>query len=240
MKRNLLLTVLLLISYFGFSQDIIILRENGSEIKSKVIEINDTTIKYKKWGNIDGPLYNIKISLVSMIKYINGQQDRFDEVSKNIDYTENEYLTLPLIDVPYYLISQNNNLKELESANSITERQRSGIWGHKTIKSIQGSTSNIRISNRDNLQFLIQLDDSKVNPHTICELYLLDIEGNRQHIVSTEGAHGKRKENGITLKFKKLNDTGLYQITFPKKLAKGEYFFSITEQTKVYAFGIDK
>jgi len=56
------------------AQDIII-KNDKAEIKSKVIELTSTTIKYKKWENQDGPLYNIEKTEVFMILYANGQRE---------------------------------------------------------------------------------------------------------------------------------------------------------------------
>jgi hypothetical protein len=56
------------------AQDIIVLR-NGDEIKSKVIEITPTEIKYKKFDNLGGPTIDILKSDVFMIKYANGTKD---------------------------------------------------------------------------------------------------------------------------------------------------------------------
>lgn len=254
MKLKITLIAFTFISYLGFSQDIII-RKNGSEIKSKVTEISESAIKYKKWDNIEGPVYSIQISLVSMIKYVNGQQEVFDdsikslgtnnqndnivETIRNVDEAVKKYPKLSIKGIPYFFNSQNNSLTELESTSSKTERLKSGAWGHVTIISISGITSNIRFTKKGNLQFLIQFDDPKENPYTLCELVLCEIKGHRQFIDYKEGAHGKIKQNGIPIEFKKLNDNGLYLITFSKNKSKGEYFFSLIGQNEVYAFGLD-
>lgn len=63
-----------------FSQDIIIDLELN-EIKSKIIEITESEIKYKKWENLGGPLYNISKNRVYMIIYENGQRDTFNKLT---------------------------------------------------------------------------------------------------------------------------------------------------------------
>lgn len=57
----------------SFAQDII-MKKNGDEINSKVLEINDSEIKYKKFDNIDGPSYILPKSEVFMIKYADGRK----------------------------------------------------------------------------------------------------------------------------------------------------------------------
>jgi hypothetical protein len=56
--------------------DIINLR-SGDMIIAKVIEINETQIKYKRCNNIDGPLIVINKNDVYSIKYTNGITDNF-------------------------------------------------------------------------------------------------------------------------------------------------------------------
>ncbi len=54
-----------------FGQDIMVLK-NSDEIKSKIVELTDFTIKYKKWENLNGPIYNINKRDVLFIRYENG------------------------------------------------------------------------------------------------------------------------------------------------------------------------
>jgi hypothetical protein len=58
----------------AFAQDVIVLR-SGDEIKSKVVEITPTEIKYKKFDNLEGPTIVILKSDVFMIKYENGTKE---------------------------------------------------------------------------------------------------------------------------------------------------------------------
>jgi hypothetical protein len=53
------------------SQDLII-KNDKTEIKSKVVEISDASIKYKRWDNQNGPNYSISPAEVFMIIYANG------------------------------------------------------------------------------------------------------------------------------------------------------------------------
>ena len=59
------------------AQDVIVKKDN-STILSKVLEISDIEIKYKKWNNQDGPIYTIKKTDVVSINYQNGDIDKFD------------------------------------------------------------------------------------------------------------------------------------------------------------------
>jgi hypothetical protein len=61
--------------------DIITLK-NGDEITAKVLEVSQTSIKYKKCNNLDGPLMIESIDNVFMIKYVNGSKDVFNKTAK--------------------------------------------------------------------------------------------------------------------------------------------------------------
>lgn len=76
MKKHLLLIVLFCASLMSMAQDVIV-KKDGTTIQSKVLEISETEIKYKKWSNQDGPLYSIKRSSVDSINYQNGDIELF-------------------------------------------------------------------------------------------------------------------------------------------------------------------
>jgi len=90
MKRILFLLLIGLSSNLIFAQDIIV-KQNGDEIKSKILEITNETIKYKEFEFQDGPTRNINISEVFMVIYENGKREKFtttenqnsEEVTKN-------------------------------------------------------------------------------------------------------------------------------------------------------------
>ena len=77
-----LLLILLCLPMIGFGQDNIILND-GKEIVAKIIEININDIKYKKFNNLNGPLYTLHIHDVFMIKYENGEKDVFEKKDVN-------------------------------------------------------------------------------------------------------------------------------------------------------------
>ena len=66
----------------AYSQDLII-KKNGDNIKCKVIEISLTEVKYKKFENIDGPIYTLLSKEIESIKYENGTKDIFNGYKKN-------------------------------------------------------------------------------------------------------------------------------------------------------------
>ncbi|OQA99380.1 MAG: hypothetical protein BWY22_00348 [Bacteroidetes bacterium ADurb.Bin217] len=79
---NTLVCILLVICSQGaFSQDIIILK-TGDEITAKVEEIKPDVVSYRKFENLQGPLYTIEKNKIFMIKYANGSKDVFTEQSE--------------------------------------------------------------------------------------------------------------------------------------------------------------
>lgn len=71
-KQLFVIFSLLFATEMAIAQDVIV-KNDGSTISSKVEEINSTDIKYKKWGNLDGPLYSISRADVVVINYQNGE-----------------------------------------------------------------------------------------------------------------------------------------------------------------------
>ncbi|HSZ32410.1 MAG TPA: hypothetical protein VK772_03820 [Puia sp.] len=90
MKYRILL-LLLFTSYLVDAQDIII-KNDKSEIKAKITELTDLTIKYKKWEFLDGPVYNIDRANVFMIIYANGQREI-------INHSESSPVVVPVVPV---------------------------------------------------------------------------------------------------------------------------------------------
>ena len=78
MRIKILFLVLFIAAFGASAQDLIILR-NNTNIKAKVLEVAITEIKYKKFDNLEGPVYSILKSEVFMIKYANGTTDIFTE-----------------------------------------------------------------------------------------------------------------------------------------------------------------
>ncbi len=85
--------ILILISYFLnsslYSQDILI-KKSGEEVPSKVLEVTLSEVKYRKFENLNGPIYTILIKDLKSITYKNGTKDNFyDEQLTKIDTSKN-------------------------------------------------------------------------------------------------------------------------------------------------------
>ena len=64
----------------GLAQDVIV-KKDGSTILSKVLEVNTSEIKYKKYSNLDGPTYTILKTELLSINYKNGESEKFTSES---------------------------------------------------------------------------------------------------------------------------------------------------------------
>jgi hypothetical protein len=58
------------------AQDTILLK-TGDEIQSRVLEIGENEVKYKKFENPDGPLYALRTAEIFLIKFENGTKEVF-------------------------------------------------------------------------------------------------------------------------------------------------------------------
>ena len=77
----ILLVFMILFGFGAMAQDVIVLK-SGDEIQSLVQEIGTEYVKYKKFDNQAGPVYNVAIKEIFMIKYANGSKDVFNEPEK--------------------------------------------------------------------------------------------------------------------------------------------------------------
>ena len=116
MKKLLLTIFQIVIINTAFSQDLLI-KKNGEEIKVKVMEINQSEIKYKKALNLTGPIYTISKSDIFMIRYEDGTKDVFNE-EKTKNNNDNNINNLDMAS------------KGKEDANTFYKGNNSGAGNH--------------------------------------------------------------------------------------------------------------
>lgn len=80
MKKVLITTFLVLSWLATFAQDVIV-KNDKTEIKAKIEEVTETTIKYKKFEMLDGPIYNINKRDVFMVIYKNGTKEYIESTA---------------------------------------------------------------------------------------------------------------------------------------------------------------
>jgi len=74
MKSILFVAVLFFSGIFVNAQDIIY-KNDGTELKVKIIELTTETVKYKNFEQLQGPIRNVLLSDVFMIIYENGTKE---------------------------------------------------------------------------------------------------------------------------------------------------------------------
>lgn len=97
-----------------FGQDIII-KNDKTEIKAKIEELTETTIKYKKFDMLDGPIYNINKRDVFMVIYKNGTKE-YMETGQQKAITEP--IASPMAEIPNKTSSEENTKDVKKDANS--------------------------------------------------------------------------------------------------------------------------
>jgi len=105
--------LLFLVASIGFgislkAQDIIFLK-NGDEIQSIVQEIGIEYVKYRKFENQTGPIYNVSLVEIFMIKYENGTKDMFNETAK-LQINETQFNTsMDILKSEFYRIGTDDD-----------------------------------------------------------------------------------------------------------------------------------
>lgn len=144
MKRLILaLVVFPLIANAAFSQDLIV-KKDGTIIKSKVQEIGTSEVKYKKWPGKSGPQYSILISDILSIQYEDGEIEKFDNTTKANDVPNDNK-------VHYTKLSSNNSdLIDLYNKKcSITGEIKSNGKQAKSAYLLFGVSTNSELSHED-------------------------------------------------------------------------------------------
>lgn len=96
---------LLLSVFVSKAQDTLVLND-GTLIKSKVLEITENSLKYKKYSNLNGPVYTVDKKQVLAVHYENGEQETFKAQEQQPVQTQSEeQITQKEVEVP---VADNN------------------------------------------------------------------------------------------------------------------------------------
>lgn len=76
--RKIISALVLALTLMGTShaQDLIT-KNDGTDIKAKILEVSPTEVKYKNWDNQDGPTFIIYTSDILLVRYSNGTNQVF-------------------------------------------------------------------------------------------------------------------------------------------------------------------
>ena len=80
LKLILLLALFVVTALSASAQDIITTNDDTS-FAAKVIEITPDAVKYKKFNNLEGPLYTIPVKDIKVITYENGTKEVFNKTA---------------------------------------------------------------------------------------------------------------------------------------------------------------
>lgn len=187
MKQQLRFIIILFICFSsikGYTQDLIV-KNDKTEIKSKVEEITDDVIKYKKFEMLDGPTYSINKREVFMIVYKNGTKEYIENTTPTqpIQITNNTRNAEPLSNRQetnnnddmepgiYYWDPVKNDKIEIDASNITNSKSGgigenlkrnliSGLINSKTKVSLSGEQAAMKINNATPM-FLFIIDVTK-------------------------------------------------------------------------------
>jgi len=63
----------------------LILFTNGEEIKTKVIEVSEEIVRYRKFDNLSGPIYSKSVKSISRIRFENGSEEILNGKAVNLE-----------------------------------------------------------------------------------------------------------------------------------------------------------
>lgn len=137
MKKIILLSIITISVIKAFAQDIIV-KNDKTEIKAKIEELTETSIKYKKTEMLDGPSYNINKRDVFMIIYKNGTKEY---ISTSTSAESNKIDELKLVTTAIKSQSINDPKKE----ENITKQEfdDQDLKAAKQIRSIRENGNNL-------------------------------------------------------------------------------------------------
>ncbi len=97
------------------AQDIIVLRD-GTTILSKVLKIGTTEVEYKKFSNLEGPLYTVEKHTILAINFENGEKETFSDTpapaAKAAEPEGPQEVKVPAADNNTLLIANYNEILE--------------------------------------------------------------------------------------------------------------------------------
>ena len=77
MKKVLFILLGVLLASTSYAQDLIT-KLDGTDIKAKILEVNQTEIKYKKADYLDGPTFTMDRADILLVRYANGTNEVFN------------------------------------------------------------------------------------------------------------------------------------------------------------------
>lgn len=118
MKKLISIMLCFCVSMIAMAQDVIV-KKDGSTILSKVLEVSDTEVKYKKFSNLEGPTYTIKVKELQAINFQNGEKESF-QAKTTLDEHKSTSSYIPNNEIPPLDIRIDKGIKE----SNMLQRQK--------------------------------------------------------------------------------------------------------------------
>lgn len=96
MRKHLVLGFFILLNTMCVMAQDVIFRSSLDSIQAQVLTVGTTEISYRKWSNLDGPVYSIPVNEVAAIRYANGTYDFFSNKSVAAPNKSNQNSSLML------------------------------------------------------------------------------------------------------------------------------------------------
>lgn len=182
-SRFKVLIILICCAFFAVSAHDTIVLKDGTLINSIVSEISETSIKYKKASNPNGPNYTISIDKVLSINFENGEIERFesassqeDNKSESVQNAQNPKERVPNI--------SSNNTELIAQYNHLLEYKEDKPKDKKAKKSLikWGITSESVLSNED-IEVSISVDNENGGYYKYIAPYILTIQNKTNDII---------------------------------------------------------
>ena len=159
LKYKLSLGVFFFLSFASFTlkaQDKIIKTDNAI-IEAKVVEINASEIKYKKFSNLNGPTYTISKTNIQLIVYENGEKETFNTENASTGKPAESIKKTPLQCIEEQWGVKLENAVENGGGVKIVKLEANSIFkpqvplGRLYIYNVQTGKNSVRVRNTDEL-----------------------------------------------------------------------------------------
>lgn len=129
-------------------------------ISSKIIEVNIDNIKYKKFSNLDGPVYTISKAEIEKIIYKNGDVENYkSEEDKNSENFATVYIIRPKSTSSWFngmKIYENDKIMGILSSNTYLMWKLEGNGKEVSISSKGEGTDILRINPKNGKTYYIK------------------------------------------------------------------------------------
>lgn len=203
---------LLLILFFSplpiFAQDVIV-KKDGSTILAKVEKVGSTTIEYKKWKNLNGPLYTISVSDLMSINYQNGEKDTFSQNNGKTGYKENsmEIYKNPSSQNKMLIDSYRTNIRQIAAPSNSNATYCSLYFGITSYSVLSNEDLEISFSQLED-NYSVHSFDIVIKNKTNRVIYI--DKGNSFRTIN--GNNSYCYYNNETTTFGKVDGTGTYSV----------------------------